>query len=986
MQDESDEDDTDEEEALFDTTNFFTTEQDMLIIKYRCFQPELAMSDIVLRFHRELNVKRDVSELEERFQKLQTPEFRALFVLYLRAVAMAKDPNYYSHSHVLPQYLGLLQSTRSSCETRLFQLMYDDEKFISESTELISVEITSRHFPKYTRLVSKAQLRRCSKAIDALFQNSNADVVASPHQAFTLYGERLHLTDVVAHYDYCMVYNHLEQPIFDRLLQFAKDSNVMERLALLKQQQVETSHIKKESLHLLHTIFETQKKRQVDDLEAKRRQEVDKIKHQLEKTLEEDIQYIRKMHEVVLNHETAKIDAKYDELLTVLNDKIQEMREEVFELHKTCESNGWHGLERDLLQTSLQVEKVFGTSDYLIRLLILAEDLEAEPLRRALIQYLCKDQTFPQFALRRELTSKVIPETTILSILKGISTTDLRELESLNKKFVYHELVTREMHTRRVSFSSENPRKPAPEDGSSEFYGGDFELHLSAVRDFPEILEQEFARRREFSCVKMNSADMEHEVSFSEEDCVLQLEASHRYCTVFATKERKQGESGKWMFEVTVEAFDGDGESILIGWEVPRGTTAPSNASKGPSSDTNTTAASKPYSGTLVPGLAPTADGKSFGVTWQSDGGLDMGMLHANGQSKSGVACFRAGDVIGCTINQDDVAPLLRFYLNGVMVLPSLNAQPSVPGSERMSLPSSLSFGIAVQNPAYCLLPVVSMYSSRKKPLMKDLKGVLANERALQLVATECWSGALNFARETPDTRSSSSNMGVNGLLPALKSVMDRVHISKYTGKIVGIDAAGWLYKGCYSCAREVVLGLPTDSYLNYCIQQIKVLQEHEVTPIFVFDVAPLPAKRELNLERQRHRATWKEKCLEMDGDGKTKEAFAAFAKAVSVSNDMTMELIEVLRRMKIDFVVAPYEADAQLAYLSRTRTVDAVISEDSDTIPYGCKTVLFKWNSDGWATEFKRRSLGANEDFSFMGWTEEMHTSLLASIERQKR
>ena len=37
---------------------------------------------------------------------------------------------------------------------------------------------------------------------------------------------------------------------------------------------------------------------------------------------------------------------------------------------------------------------------------------------------------------------------------------------------------------------------------------------------------------------------------------------------------------------------------------------------------------------------------------------------------------------------------------------------------------------------------------------------------------------------------------------------------------------------------------------------------------------------------------------------------------------------------------VAPYEADAQLSFLCRENLVDAVIGEDSDTIPYGCKEV----------------------------------------------
>ena len=40
---------------------------------------------------------------------------------------------------------------------------------------------------------------------------------------------------------------------------------------------------------------------------------------------------------------------------------------------------------------------------------------------------------------------------------------------------------------------------------------------------------------------------------------------------------------------------------------------------------------------------------------------------------------------------------------------------------------------------------------------------------------------------------------------------------------------------------------------------------------------------------------------------------------------------------------MAPYEADAQLAYLARTGVVDLVISEDSDTIPYGCQQVRWR-------------------------------------------
>ena len=40
---------------------------------------------------------------------------------------------------------------------------------------------------------------------------------------------------------------------------------------------------------------------------------------------------------------------------------------------------------------------------------------------------------------------------------------------------------------------------------------------------------------------------------------------------------------------------------------------------------------------------------------------------------------------------------------------------------------------------------------------------------------------------------------------------------------------------------------------------------------------------------------------------------------------------------------MAPYEADAQLAYLERIGLVHGIVTEDSDLLVFGCKSVLFK-------------------------------------------
>lgn len=74
--------------------------------------------------------------------------------------------------------------------------------------------------------------------------------------------------------------------------------------------------------------------------------------------------------------------------------------------------------------------------------------------------------------------------------------------------------------------------------------------------------------------------------------------------------------------------------------------------------------------------------------------------------------------------------------------------------------------------------------------------------------------------------------------------------------------------------------------------------------------------------------------------------------KCVDVTPQMAFQLITQLQRLGVEFVVAPYEADAQMAWLSRTNKVAAVITEDSDMLLFGCQRVLYKLDSSGYSEE----------------------------------
>lgn len=63
--------------------------------------------------------------------------------------------------------------------------------------------------------------------------------------------------------------------------------------------------------------------------------------------------------------------------------------------------------------------------------------------------------------------------------------------------------------------------------------------------------------------------------------------------------------------------------------------------------------------------------------------------------------------------------------------------------------------------------------------------------------------------------------------------------------------------------------------------------------------------------------------------------------RSVDVTHKMALDLIKECRKINVDCIVAPYEADAQLAYLNKKGIAQVVITEDSDLLLFGCNKVI---------------------------------------------
>ncbi|XP_039142572.1 exonuclease 1 isoform X2 [Dioscorea cayenensis subsp. rotundata] len=184
----------------------------------------------------------------------------------------------------------------------------------------------------------------------------------------------------------------------------------------------------------------------------------------------------------------------------------------------------------------------------------------------------------------------------------------------------------------------------------------------------------------------------------------------------------------------------------------------------------------------------------------------------------------------------------------------------------------------------------------------------------------------------------------------------------------------------------ELCLGSRSESakrFLKYFMHHIDLLRHYKITPVVVFDGGNMPCKAATENERHRRRENNLELAKEKLKRGDVRGAVELFQRAVRITPSMAHQLIQILRKENVEFVVAPYEADAQLAYLSTLDAdeggVDVVITEDSDLIAYGCQAVIYKMDRYGNGEELllDRVFNSVSNELSFKNFDKKLFTGM---------
>lgn len=173
--------------------------------------------------------------------------------------------------------------------------------------------------------------------------------------------------------------------------------------------------------------------------------------------------------------------------------------------------------------------------------------------------------------------------------------------------------------------------------------------------------------------------------------------------------------------------------------------------------------------------------------------------------------------------------------------------------------------------------------------------------------------------------------MGIKGLSSRLQASTSEVHISEWKHQTLAIDGHGWLHRGAVGCARELAEGEPTTRFAQYVVNRVLLLMGHGVECIVVFDGEETPAKSATHLARAKKR----EAALSAARAAEPEAAEKLYAQTVKVTRAMVHTTVRAVEDAGGQCMVAPFEADPQLAALCATGRAHGVVSEDSDLFAY---------------------------------------------------
>lgn len=188
--------------------------------------------------------------------------------------------------------------------------------------------------------------------------------------------------------------------------------------------------------------------------------------------------------------------------------------------------------------------------------------------------------------------------------------------------------------------------------------------------------------------------------------------------------------------------------------------------------------------------------------------------------------------------------------------------------------------------------------------------------------------------------------MGIKNLNRYLTTTCDnrairKAYLSEFKGKNVAIDASIYLYRF-----------IGENKLIEHMYLMVSIFKTHGVEPIFIFDGASPPEKKELLAERKEKKRIAEEKYqniknrIDSVDDNEDKydmmnEMEKLKKQFIHITEADYKVVKQLLDDSGIKWIDAPGEADELCAHFMHIGQVYACLSEDMDMFAYGCSRVL---------------------------------------------
>ena len=126
--------------------------------------------------------------------------------------------------------------------------------------------------------------------------------------------------------------------------------------------------------------------------------------------------------------------------------------------------------------------------------------------------------------------------------------------------------------------------------------------------------------------------------------------------------------------------------------------------------------------------------------------------------------------------------------------------------------------------------------------------------------------------------------MGISGLLKFLKQYKTKVSLSKYSGLNIAIDVSCWIHQGAYYSNFSKGMDISINKIIHFVIKKLRMFIDHKITPIVVFDGAPIPIKGRIQDERAKIRFNSREKIGQLLQEGRNIEASRKYGERFSLT------------------------------------------------------------------------------------------------------